>query len=217
MLELLVVNKLIVIPIVLGIMAVISYALLTAEESPEPLTTPIYDSGFTYYDIEKIQTSLKEHGIFVSSPTAVTDHTISQYCTFFENGLPRNVEYCTTTAVLDSDGNTLGNINIGGSTDSPILAIANLETDTLESDKEKTLAILETVIRTLVCDCWEEEESIGFESIPEWVETVHTFYYDSDKRNIKSKIDNLADTEILLEITSKDNSVLQTLVIIKHV
>lgn len=210
-------NRLIVIPIVLGIIAAISYAMLTTEESTEPLTTPIYDSGFTYYDIEKIQTSLKEDGIFVSSPTAVTDHTISQYCTFFEDGLPRNVKYCTTTAVLDSDGNTLGNINIGGSTDSPILAIANLETDTLESDKEKTLAVLETVIRTLVCDCWEDEESIGFESIPEWVDAVHTFYYDSDKRNIKSKIDNLADTEILLEITSKDNSVLQTLVILKHV
>ncbi|WP_232202935.1 MULTISPECIES: hypothetical protein [Nitrosopumilus] len=210
-------NKLIVIPIVLVIAVVISYAVLTMDESPKPLTTPIYDSGFTYYDIEKIQTSLKENGIFVSSPTAVTDHTISQYCTFFENGLPKNVEYCTTTAVLDSDGNTLGNINIGGSTDSPILAIANLETGTLESDKEKTFVIFETVIRTLVCDCWEEEDAIGFESIPEWVDAVHTFYYDSDKRNIKSKIDNLADTEILLEITSKDNSVLQTLIILKHV
>jgi hypothetical protein len=216
MLELLVVNKLIVIPIILGILAVVSYTMLVPEETAEPLTTPIYDSGFTYYDIEKIQSSLKEHGIFVSSPTAVTDYTISQYCTYFENGLPKNVEYCTTTAVLDSDGNTIGNINIGGSTDSPILAIANLETDTLESDKEKTLAIFETVISTLVCDCWQEEDSIGFESIPEWVEAVHQFYYDSDKRNIKSKIDNLADTEILLEITSKDNSVLQTLVILKH-
>ncbi|MHA7734133.1 hypothetical protein [Nitrosopumilus sp. S6] len=210
-------NKLIIIPIILGIAAITSYAMLVPEDSSEPLTTPIYDSGFTYYDIETIQTSLKEHGIFVSSPTAITDHTISQYCTFFEKGLPRNVEYCTTTAVLDSDGNSIGNINIGGSTSSPILAIANLETDTLESDKETTYAIFEAVIQTLVCDCWEEEESIGFETIPEWLDTVHTFYYDSDERNIKSKIDNLADTEILFEITSKDNSVLQTLIITKHV
>ncbi len=213
MLELFVVNKLIIIPIILGIAAATSYAMLLPEEPSEPLTTPIYDSGFTYYDIEKIQTSLKEHDIFVSSPTAITDHTISQYCTFFEKGLPRNVEYCTTTAVLDKNGNTIGNINIGGSTVTPILAIANLETDTLESDKEKTYAIFETVIQTLVCDCWEEE--IGFESIPEWLDTVHTFYYDSDQRSIKSKIDNLADTEILLEITPKDDSVLQTLIILK--
>lgn len=211
------VNKLIIIPIILGITAVASYSMLVPEEPSEPLTTPIYNSGFTYYDIEDIQTSLREHDIFVSSPTAITDHTISQYCTFFEKGLPRNVEYCTTTAVLDSDGNTIGNINIGGSTASPILAIANLETDTLESDKEITYAIFETVITTLVCDCWEEEVSIGFETISEWLDTVHTFYYDSEERSIKSKIDNLADTEILFEITPKDDSVLQTLIITKHV
>ena len=210
-------NKLVIIPIIFGIAALVSYAMLVPENSSESLTTPIYDSGFTYYDIETIQTSLKKYDIFVSSPTAITDHTIGQYCTFFEKGLPKNVEYCTTTAVLDSNGNTIGNINIGGSTASPILAIANLETDTLESDKETTYAIFETVIESLVCDCWEDEESIGFETIPEWLDTVHTFYYDSDKRNIKSKIDNLADTEILLEITSKDNSVLQTLIITKHV
>ena len=209
-------NKLIIIPIVLGIAAIASFSMLIPEESSESFTTPIYNSGFTYYDIKDIQTSLKEHDIFVSSPTAITDHTISQYCTFFEKGIPKNIEYCTTTAVLDSDGNTIGNINIGGSTASPVLAIANIETDTLESDKEKTYAIFETTIRTLVCDCWEEESS-DFESISEWIDAVHTFYYDSDQRNIKSKIDNLADTEILLEITSKDNSVLQTLVITKHV
>lgn len=209
-------NKLIIIPIVLVIASVVSYVLITPQDTPETLTIPIYDSGFTYYDIEYIQTSLKEHDIFVSTPTPITDHTITQYCTFFENDKSQSVEYCTTTVVLDSNGNTIGNINIGGSTTSPILAIANLETATLESDKETTFEIFETVITTLVCDCWDEE-SIGFENISQWLEAVHTFYYDSGQRNIKSKIDNLSDTEILFEITSKDDSVLQTLIITKHV
>ena len=97
------------------------------------------------------------------------------------------------------------------------MAIANLETDTLESNKEITYTIFETVIQTLVCDCWEAEESVEFETIPKWLDAVHAFYYDSDERSIKSKIDNLADTEIILEITPKDNSVLQTLIITKHV
>ncbi len=209
-------NKLIIIPIVLVIASVVSYVLITPQDTPETLTIPIYDSGFTYYDIEYIQTSLKEHDIFVSTPTPITDHTITQYCTFFENDKSQSVEYCTTTVVLDSNGNTIGNINIGGSTTSPILAIANLETATLESDKETTFEIFETVITTLVCDCWDEE-SIGFENISQWLEAVHTFYYDSGQRNIKSKIDNLSGTEILFEITSKDDSVLQTLIITKHV
>jgi len=53
-------NKLTIIPIVLGIAAVASYSVLLPEDSFEPLATPIYDSGFTYYDIETIQTSLIE-------------------------------------------------------------------------------------------------------------------------------------------------------------
>ena len=210
------VNKLIVIPIILGIAAVASYAMLIPEEPSEPLTTPIYDSGFTYYDIEKIQTSLKQHDIFVSSPTAITDHTVSQYCTYFENGLPQNVQYCTTTAILDSQGKDLGNINMGGDTNSPILAIANIETKTLESNKEDVMAIIETMIESLVCDCWEEEKSDGdVESISAWVELTQKFYLDSNERSITSQVDDLGTVTISLEITPKENSVLQTLIIQK--
>jgi hypothetical protein len=210
------VNRIIVISILIGIViAISSSALLLNVPSSEPESRLIYDTGFTYYDIEKIQNNLEEHDIFVSSPTAITDHTINQYCTYFEKGLPRTVEYCTTTAVLDYEGTTLGNINIGGDTDSPILAIANLETTSLESNKQEVFAIFETMIETLVCDCWDEETSKDYESISAWLEAVQTFYNDSEKRDIKSKIDNLAEHEILLEITTKDNSVLQTLIILK--
>ena len=57
---------------------------------------------------------------------------------------------------------------------------------------------------------------IYLETISEWLATVHTFIM-TPMNVIKSKIDNLADTEILFEITSKDDSVLQTLIITKHV
>ncbi|MFB5608192.1 MAG: hypothetical protein ACE5RG_08860, partial [Candidatus Nitrosomaritimum yanchengensis] len=180
-----------------------------------PDTTSIYESGFTYYDIEKIQDTLDEKNIVVSAPSPITDHTISQYCAYFENGLPMTVEYCTTTAVLDSEGTTLGNINIGGSIQSPVMAVANLETKTLESDQDDVVAIFETMIETLVCDCWEDEESKDYESISAWILAAQKFYSDSNGRNIKSKIDNLSNSEIFLEITSKENSVLQTLIILK--
>ncbi|MFQ5781925.1 MAG: hypothetical protein ACE5GR_02575 [Nitrosopumilus sp.] len=208
-------NKLFI-PILIGIAVVIGVSLFSiTEESPQPQPDSIYDTGFTYYDIETIQTTLAEKNIIVSTPTAITDHTINQYCTYFEKGLPRTVEYCTTTAVIDSQGNNLGNINMGGDTNSPILAIANLETSTLESNKDDVLAVFETMIKTLVCDCWEEKKSDDLESIAAWLEAVHTFYYDSDERNVKSKVDDLTNSEILLEITPKGNSVLQTLIILK--
>lgn len=211
-----IVNKLILFPILIGAIAVIltSFILIfddTSETKPEP----VLNTGFTYYDIETIQKTLAQKNVTVSTPTAITDHTVKQYCTFFDKGLPRTVDYCTTTAVMDSEGNTLGNINMGGDTNSPIMAVANLETLTLESNREDVFAVFETMIETLVCDCWEEEQSKDFESISAWIDTVQTFYYDSDKRNIKSKVDNLGDAEIFLEITTKDNSVLQTLIILK--
>ena len=209
-------NRIVVISIFIGIAITISSsALLLNVPSSESESLLIYDAGFTYYDIEIIQDTLSEKNIIVSAPTPITDHTIGEYCTYFEKGLPRTVEYCTTTAVMNFEGITLGNINIGGDTTSPVMAVANIETKTLDSNQDEVLAIFETMIETLVCDCWEDEESKDYESISAWLEAAQTFYSDSNGRNIKSKIDNLGDSEIFLEITSKENSVLQTLIILK--
>ena len=191
--------------------------IFVSEESSESQSQSIYDEGFTYYDIETIQTTLAEQNITVSTPVAITDHTVSQYCMFFENKLPKTVDYCTTTNVLDSKGKQLGNINMGGNTNSPILAIANLETTTLESNHDDVLTVIEVMIETLVCDCWEEEKSDDdVESISAWVDAVHSFYNDSGQRNIKSQVDDLGTSVITLEVTSKENSILQTLIILKQ-
>ena len=203
--------------ILIGIVIIISgIVIVLYPVSSETESKLVYDTGFTYYDIEKIQKTLSTQNIFVSAPTAITDHTIAQYCTFFDKGLPRTVEYCTTTAVTDIHGNTLGNINIGGDTNSPIMAIANLETTTLESNPDEVMAIIEAMIETFVCDCWEEEKADDdVESISVWVELVHSFYYDSNERGIKSQVDDLRNFKITLEITPKENSILQTLIILK--
>ena len=209
-------NKIIVIPILVGITIIIlSFFILSNDVSSNSESQLIYDTGFSYYDIEKIQNNLEGHNIFVSSPTAITDHTINQYCTYFEKGLSKSVEYCTTTAVLDYEGISLGNINIGGDTQSPVLAITNLETPSLESNQDEVFVVFEVMIETLVCDCWDEEKSEDYPTISSWLERTQTFYTDSGKRNIQSKIDDLAGNEILLEITAKDNSILQTLIILK--
>lgn len=209
-------NKLIVIPVIVGIALIILLSSMLTNETNETASQSIYDSGFTYYDIEKIQDTLAEKNIVVSAPSPITDHTISEYCTYFEKGLPRTVEYCTTTAVMNYEGITLGNINIGGDTQSPVVAIANLETKTLDSNSDEVLAIFETMIETLVCDCWEEEKSDDdVESISAWVELTHKFYSDSDERGIKSQVDDLRTSQITLEITPNENSILQTLIILK--
>ena len=207
-------NRLTVIAAIAGAAIIISASFLLAGDTYSK-SAPIYETGFTYHDIKTIQNILAEQNIVVSAPTAITDHTVGEYCTFFENGLAQTVEYCTTTAVLDSQGNALGNINIGGGIQSPVMAVANLETSTLESNRSDVFAVFETMIETLVCDCWEAKQSEDYESISSWLEAAHAFYSDSGERNIKSKIDNLGNSKIFLEITSKDDSVLQTLIILK--
>ena len=207
-------NKFLVVPVIAVIVISVFVYLLLGENSTEPQPS-IGDAGFAYYDIDDIQDTLAQQNITVSTPVAITDHTINRYCTYFENGVAINVEYCTTTAVLDSQGNALGNINIGGDLYSPVMAVTNLETATLESNSDDVFAVFEAVIETLVCDCWADQKSEDYESISSWLEAAHTFSRDSDNRNIKSKIDNLGDSEISLEITFKDNSVLQTLIIVK--
>ncbi len=210
-------KNLFLIPIVLSIAAVVSLSLIFVSEEPSESQSPsIYDQGFTYYDIETIQTTLAEQNITVSIPVAITDHTISQYCMIFENKLPKKIDYCTTTNVIDSEGNPLGNINMGGDTNSPILAIANLETTTLESNQDDVLTVIEVMIETLVCDCWEEEKSDDdLESISAWLDAVHSFYNDSGQRSVKSQVDDLGTSVITLEVTSKENSILHTLIIQK--
>ena len=208
-------NKFLVVPVIAVIVISVFVYLLLDENSTEPQPPSIGDAGFAYYDIDDIQDTLAQQNITVSTPVAITDHTINRYCTYFENEVARTVKYCTTTAVLDSQGNALGNINIGGDLYSPVMAVTNLETATLESNSDDVFAVFEAVIETLVCDCWADQKSEDYESISSWLEAAHTFSRDSDNRNIKSKIDNLGDSEISLEITFKDNSVLQTLIIVK--
>ena len=198
------------------IMGIALFSLFSIFENTSDLEIkPIYGTGFTYYDIEKIKTTLAEQNIVISTPVAITDHTISQYCTFFDDdNTQKNVQYCITTVILDSEGNSLGNINIGGDTNSPIMAIANLETASLDSKRDEVHTVFQTMIETLVCDCWNDQQSKDFESISDWLNAVQAFY-TTEQRDIISKIDGLDNSRLILEITSKENSILQTLIILK--
>jgi len=173
--------------------------------------------GFTYYDVEKIKTSLAKQNIFMSAPTAITDHTIQQYCTFTDDENVQNtVVYCTTTAILDSDGEPLGNINMGGTTDGPIMALAIIDASPfLDSREDEVNNVFQTMIETLVCDCWEEQQPGGFESVRAWLNTAEEKYTESSQTTLKSKITGLEHKKLILEITSTDEFYLWTLIVLK--
>ena len=182
----------------------------------EPESIPVYDSGFTFYDVEKIKSTLSESDISLSTPIAITDYTSREYCTFFDEQDNRVlVEYCTTTAILDSDGKTIGNINIGGTSDSPIMALAIIDSPKLDSKSAKVKIVFESLIESLVCDCWDELQPGGFESVGVWVDVATAKYYESTLGTLTSKIDGIGDTKLILEITTEEDSYLWTLIILK--
>jgi len=209
-------NKLIFVPIILGIVAAVSL-LLISENSSVSQSIPIYEMGFTYYDVEQIKTSLAKQNIFMSTPAAITDHTIDQYCPFFADGnTQKSVKYCTTTALLDSDGEPLGNINMGGTIDGPILALAIIDASPfLDSRENEVNFVFQTMIETLVCDCWDEKQPGGFESVSSWLKTAKEKYIEFSKPTLTSNIASLDNKRLILEITSKDESYLWTLIVLK--
>ena len=208
-------NKKIIIPFIVIIISAIAIFLIP-ENSNMPTSDNLYQYGFTFYDVEKIKLSLSEQNIFMSTPTPVTDHTIKNYCAIRDEILS-SINYCTTTAIQGSDGRSLGNISMGGVPDNPIMAIAFIESSpSLDSKSNEVEIIFETMIETLVCDCWNDKQPGGFESVNAWIDAAKMKYAESSQTiPLKSTITGLSDETLILEINYKNDSNLWTLIVLK--
>ena len=208
-------NSKIIIPIIVIIISAAAIFLIP-EESSMPSSENLYQYGFTFYDVEKIKTSLSEENIFMSTPSPVTDHTIGNYCAIRDDILSK-ISYCTTTAIQGPDGRSLGNISMGGVPDNPIMAIAVIESKPFVNSKSDEVKIVfESMIESLVCDCWNEKQPGGFESIEAWIDAAETKYMESSQTTpLKSTVDGLGDETLILEITTKNESYLWTLIVLK--
>ena len=201
------------------IIAVISVSLvsLNPKSSIEPEPKPVYAIDFTYSDIDVITEILATKNIHVSSPTEINDRTVDQYCTFYDDKNQQDfVKYCTTTAVIDSDGKPLGNINLGGTSDDPTLALAILEVfPFVDSNQDDVYFVFKSMVETFVCDCWDDLKPGGFESVEQWLDVAAEQYVDSGKKSLKSTIDGLDEKKITLEISSNEKSILWILIVVK--
>ncbi len=207
-------NKKFFIPILIGI-AIIPILAYYIDDSSDTMKTPKID--FIYSNVDKIQKILISENISMSNPNVISDDTVGQYCTYFDNGnVQRFVQYCVTTALVDSDGEPLGNLNMGGNPISPSMALAILEVSpNPDSKRDKIDFIFQTVIENLVCDCWTEQQPGGFESVSSWLDAAQNKYSESTQTTLKSKIDGLAQKQLILEITATEKSYLWTLIVVK--
>jgi hypothetical protein len=189
---------------------------LIPENSSMPSSDNLYQSGFTFYDVEKIKESLSEKNIFMSIPTPITDHTIENYCAIRDDILS-TINYCTTTAIQGPDGKSLGNISMGGTPDNPIMALALVESSPfLDSKFNEVEIVFKIMIETLVCDCWDEKQPGGFESVNAWLEAAKIKFAESSQTiPLKSTITGLGDETLILEIKSTSDSYSWTLIVLK--
>ena len=209
-------NKMILIPILVGITIIFSLVLFYPELESSNNSKSVSESDFIYSDIDKIQKILTTKNIFISTPTPITDHTVEQYCTFFDDeNIQKFVQYCLTTAISDSEGQHLGNLNMGGNPINPKMALAIIEVPSLDYKLDDSIIIFQTIIDTLVCDCWEEQQPGGFESVSAWINAANQQYDESEQKTLKSKINGLAQKQLVLEITATEESYLWTLIVIK--
>jgi hypothetical protein len=209
-------NKMILIPILVGITIIFSLVLFYPELESSNNSKSDSENDFIYSDIDKIQKILVTKNIFISTPTPITDHTVEQYCTFFDDeNIQKFVQYCLTTAISDSEGQHLGNLNMGGNPINPKMALAIIEVPSLDYKLDDSIIIFQTIIDTLVCDCWDEQQPGGFESVSAWINAANQQYDESEQKTLKSKINGLAQKQLVLEITATEESYLWTLIVIK--
>ena len=207
-------NSKVLIPIVIAAIVVIGIAAILPSDTNQVVKK--YNIDFTYSDLGNLQTKLATKDIYMSSPTTVTDHTIDYYCTFFDNdNKKQSVRYCDTTALLDLSGDTIGNLNMGGTSDSAIMALAIIDSKLLDSKQDQVHFIFKTVVESLVCDCWEEQQPGGFESVSQWIDVAAEKYDESGQITLKSTIDGIDNKQVILEITNTGNSYLWTLIVLK--
>ena len=105
---------------------------------------------------------------------------------------------------------------MGGTTDGPIMALAIIESSpSLDSKQDVVNHVFQTMIETLVCDCWEEKQPGGFESVSSWLDGAAEKSAESTQNTLTSKINGLENMNLILKITSTNEKYLWTLIILK--
>jgi hypothetical protein len=206
-------NKKLIISIILGI--VVGTTLLAVFISPNERSLHSTKLDFSYVDSNSlIKSSLNSKGIAMSNPLKFSGESVAKYCTFFEDkDIQKSIEYCTSTELRDSHGTFLGNIHMVGKIDHPNTVLGVIQIDPLMSKLDSVKTIYQTMLESLVCDCWENKKPGDFDSVSAWIDAVKTHHLDGKRTVSKSKIDGLAQKQLLMEITTNKEGYLWKFII----
>ena len=203
-------NKIILIAIIaiIAIIILFSFVLMSGGNDPAHTSTNIL--SLSYVDTnKKLQHDLELLDIRMSSPLKLNGFSIDTYCTFFSDELIQNsIEYCTSTELLDSEYQYLGNIQMVGSNAFPEYAIGVMQSDPFVSQLDDIKIVVNSMIESMICDCWDEKKPGNFESVSSWIDAANLHHLENTSVTSKSTINGLTEKPILLEITTNENGYL---------
>lgn len=183
------------------------------EEKQDTFSLPTLE--FTYNDSNsKLKENLESQEISMSSPLKLsTISNIREFCTFFENEeLQNQVEYCTSTELLDPEGKYLGNIHMVGNSRMPKIVLSVIQSDPFWENLDSVKTVYRTVIEDLVCDCWNEVQPSDIQTVAEWIDKQRNFHTSDTRPTSKSNL-NLSGMQLQMELTTNTEGYLWKLLI----
>jgi len=203
-------NKVILIPSIAIIAIVILSSYVLIPDNDEQISSPSNPLSISYVDTNKeLQYDLDLFDIRMSSPLKLNGFSIDTYCTFFSDELIQNsIEYCTSTELLDSKDQYLGNVQMVGSNAFPGYVIGVMQSDSSVSQLDDIKIIVNSMIKYVICDCWDEKKPGNFESVSSWIDAANLHHLENTSVTSKSTINGLTEKPILLEITTNENGYL---------
>lgn len=170
----------------------------TTKSESLPLGTGL---GVTYTETNyQLKQILEEKDISMSSPIKLdTARGIYTYCNFFTGPEQQLIEHCTSTELLDSEGDFLGNIHAFGSPEEPKRIMAVIQVDPFLNQKEDAKTVFSVLTDHIVCQCWDEKNDEGL-SMDDWAEAYLTSHIGAGKPTTSSNIILLEDKSIQMKL-----------------
>lgn len=169
------------------------------------------------YDLvnSNLKQSLDANSISMSSPIEFSgQNTIQKYCTLFKDSQKQDmIEFCTSTELLDSDENFLGNINLAGNASDPAFVVALLQVDPFLNQVDTAKLVTDLILDEIVCDCWEQERPAGFSSSDNWVDALIEYHTVQKNQHSSAPLLTLNDKQIQLEISTNTSGYVLTLLV----
>jgi len=193
----------------------VSSPKLIPVSSPKLIPVSSPELNFTYQESNaKLKEILASHGISMSSAVKLsTTKDIEKFCSFFaDKDKQKQVQYCTSTELRDSDGKFLGNIHMVGSQNMPKIVLVVIQTDPFMQNLDELKTVYGVVIENLVCNCWEDVKPSKIETVGDWVDKQRDFHTSDVKPTSESNL-SIRGMHLQMELTTNTEGYLWKLLI----